>query len=98
MNINTHLFYICDYGNDHIQVFDRMFQFLFMFSLCYVESLFFKKRFMSLNLRAVHLTYILFKGKFLSSVGKGGDGEFEFKDPRCCCFHRMEENLYLRIW
>ena len=85
VDTDTNHFYICDCGNDRVQVFDRMFQFLFMFSekmngpigICILQETVYVTQYVgcSLNIYSVY-------GKFLSTVGKEGNGELEFKVPR----------------
>ena len=85
VDIDTNLFYICDYGNARIQVFDRMFQFLFMFDekmngpsgICILHE-----RVYVTQYRINCLNIYSLQGQLLNSVGKKGDRELEFKGPR----------------
>ena len=85
VDIDANLFYICDYGNDRVQVFDRMFQFLFVFSermrgpcgICILQEKVYVTQSKGCSLNIYSL-----QGKLLNTVGKGGNGKLEFKDPR----------------
>ena len=85
ISVDDGLYYICDYGNDRVQVFDRMFQFLFMFSekmnrpvgICILQEKIYVTQSNGCSLNIYSL-----QGKLLNSVGKEGNGELEFKDPR----------------
>ena len=82
---DTNYFYICDHGNARVQVFDRMFQFLFMFSekmngpcgICILQEKVYVTQYIGCSLNIYSL-----QGKFLSTVGMKGNGELEFKGPR----------------
>ena len=85
VDIDTNNFYICDYGNARVQVFDRMFQFLFMFSekmngpsgICILRENVYVTQSIGCALNIYSL-----QGKLLSTVGNKGNGELEFKDPK----------------
>ena len=99
MDTKTSYLYICDYGNNRVQVFNKSFQFLFVFSekmdgpcgICIFED----KVYVTQGL-GNSLNIYSREGKLLSSVGKEGSGELEFSDPRGhSCFYRMEKNICL---
>ena len=85
VDININNFYICDFGNARVQVFDRMFQFLFMFSermngpigICILQEKVYVTQSIGCSLNIYSL-----QGNFLYTIGKEGGGELEFKDPR----------------
>ena len=85
VDIDTNFFYICDYGNDRIQVLDRMLQFLFMFSekmngpcgICIFQEKVYIPQFKGCSLNIYSL-----QGNLLNSVGKEGNGQFEFEGPK----------------
>ena len=85
VDIDTNNFYICDYGNARVQVFDRMFQFLFMFSekmngpcgICILRENVYVTQSIGCALNIYSL-----QGKLLSTVGNKGNGELEFKVPK----------------
>ena len=85
ITMDNGLFYICDYSNDRVQVFDRMFRFLFLFSekmnrpigICILQEKVYVTQSIGCSLNIYSL-----QGKLLNSVGKEGNGELEFKDPR----------------
>ena len=98
VDIDTNNFYICDFGNDHVQVFDEMFQFLFMFSermngpcgICIFQENVYVTQYDGCSLNIYSL-----QGKFLSTVGKGGDGELEFKVPRGVAVSTEWRRIYI---
>ena len=77
--------YICDSGNDHVQVFNKSFQFLFLFSdkmdgpssICIKHNKVYVIHYRS-NLLTVYST----DGKYLKSVGGKGKNHLEFDQPR----------------
>ena len=85
ITVDNDLYYICDYSNHRVQVFGRMFQFLFVFNekmngpcgICILQEKIYvtQSKGCSLNIYSLH-------GELLSTVGKEGSGELEFKDPR----------------
>ena len=98
VDIDTNLFYICDYGNDRVQVFDRMFQFIFVFSkrmngpsgICILPENVYVTQSKGCSLNIYSL-----QGEFLSTVGKEGNGELEFKDPRGVAVSREWGRIYI---
>ena len=98
MDVETHLFYICDYGNARVQVFDKMFQFLFMFSekmdgpcgICVLQEKVYVTQFGTNCLNSYSL-----QGKLLNSVGKEGNRELEFKDPRGVAVSTEWRRIYI---
>ena len=98
ISVDDGLFYICDYGNDRVQVFDRMFQFLFVFSermnrpvgICILQENVYVTQSKGCSLNMYSL-----QGKLLSSVGKEGNGELEFKDPRGVAVSTEWRRIYI---
>ena len=98
VDIDTNNLYICDYGNARVQVFDKLFQFLFMFcekmngpcGICILQERVYVTQYKgcSLNIYSV-------QGKFLSTVGKEGNGELEFKDPRGVAVSTEWRKIYI---
>ena len=77
--------YICDFGNDRVQVFNKTFEFLFQFSdkmerpsgICIKGS----KVYVTQKISHL-LTIYSIDGKYLLSVGKKGNDHLEFDKPR----------------
>ena len=77
--------FICDGGNDRVQVFNKSFEFLFLFSdkmnvptgICIKHNKVYITQFRS-NLLTVYST----DGKYLKSVGGKGKNHFEFDMPK----------------
>ena len=98
VDIDTNNFYICDYGNARVQVFDRMFQFLFMFSdkmngpcgICIFRENFYVTQSIGCSLNIYSL-----QGKLLSTVGNKGNGELEFKVPRGVAVSTEWRRIYI---
>ena len=85
IDTKTDHFYICDSGNDRVQVFNKSFQFLSMFSekmncpsgICIFQDKVYVTQYKGNNLNIYSREY-----KLLSSVGKKGSGDLEFNNPR----------------
>ena len=81
----TNYLYICDGGNDRVQVFNESFEFLFLFSdkmalpadICIQHNKVYVTQYNS-NLITVYSN----DGKFLHSVGGQGNNHLEFDGPR----------------
>ena len=81
----TNYLYICDDGNNRVQVFNKSFEFLFQFSdkmdrpsgICIKRNKVYVTQ-NSLNLLTVYST----DGKYLKSVGGKGKNHLEFDEPR----------------
>ena len=81
----TSYLYICDYGNDRVQVFNKTFEFLFHFSdkmerpsgICIKGNKVYVTQYSS-HLLTVYST----DGKYLLSVGRKGNDHLEFDKPR----------------
>ena len=81
----TSYLYICDYGNDRVQVFNRTFEFLFQFSekmegpscICIKGNKVYVTQ-SSSHLLTVYST----DGKYLLSIGKKGNNHLEFNQLR----------------
>ena len=80
----TNYLYICDDGNNRVQVFNKSFEFLFQFSgkmdvpsgICIKRNKVYVTQFRS-NLLTVYST----EGKYLDSVGGKGKNHLEFDEP-----------------
>ena len=85
IDATTDHFYVCDYGNDRVQVFNKSFQFLSMFSekMCgpYGICIFQHKVYVTQTLGHYFNIYSR-ECKLLSSVGKKGSGGLELNSPR----------------
>ena len=98
VDIDTNLFYICDYSNHRVQVFNKIFQFLFMFSekmngpcgICILQEKVYVTQY-----RINCLNIYSLQGKLLNSVGKKGNGELEFKDPRGVAVSTEWRRIYI---
>ena len=85
IDTKTSYLYICDNGNNRVQVFNKSFQFLFVFSekmnrpsgICIFEDKLYVTQAQGNSLNIYSL-----EGKLLSSIGKEGSGELEFNGPR----------------
>ena len=81
----TNYLYICDDGNNSVQVFNKSFEFLFQFSdkmdgpsgICISRNKVYVTQYGS-NLLTVYSP----DGKYLQSVGGKGENHLEFDDPR----------------
>ena len=84
IDIKTDHFYVCDSGNDRVQVFTKSFQFLSMFSekmngpngICTFQD----KMYVTQN-KGNNLNIYSRECKLLSSVGQKGSGELELNGP-----------------
>ena len=97
-DIDTNLFYICDFSNDRIQVFDKMFRFLSSFSEkmdhpCGICIL--KERIYVTQSKGCSLNIYSLQGKLLNTVGKKGNGKLEFKDPRGVAVSTEWRRIYI---
>ena len=98
ITVENGLFYICDYSNNRVQVFDRMCRFLFMVSekmhgpsgICILQETMYitQSKGCSLNIYSL-------QEEFLSTVGKEGDGELEFKEPRGIAASTKWRRIYI---
>ena len=98
VDIDTNLFYICDFSNDRIQVFDKMFRFLSSFSEkmdhpCGICIL--KERIYVTQSKGCSLNIYSLQGKLLNTVGKKGNGKLEFKDPRGVAVSTEWRRIYI---
>ena len=98
VDIDTNNLYFCDFGNARVQVFDRMFQFLFMFSEkmngpCGIYIL--QENVYVTQSIGCSLSIYSLQGKFLTAVGKKGDGELEFKNPRGVAVSTEWSRIYI---
>ena len=98
IDTKTDHFYVCDFGNDRVQVFNKSFQFLSMFSekmngpngICIFQHKVYvtQSKGNSLNIYSREC-------KLLSSVGKKGSEEFEFSDPRSITISSEWSRIYI---
>ena len=92
----TNNIYVCDGGNDRVQVFNESLEFLFTFSdemstpisICINLN-----RVYVTQYSAHYLTVYSTKGRYIESVGKEGDKELEFNCPRGVAVSTVKKNL-----
>ena len=85
IDLTTSYLYICDFGNDRVQVFNKTFEFTFQFSdkmegpsdICIKGNKVYVTQ-SSSHLLTVYST----DGKYLLSVGRKGNNHLEFDKPR----------------
>ena len=90
--------YICDVGNSRVQVFNKSFEFVFLFSekmntpfgICIKQNKVYVTQFSSHCLN-VYST----EGKYLNSVGVKGKKELEFDQPRGLDISTDRDGIYL---
>ena len=98
IDTKTDHFYVCDIGNGRVQVFNKSFQFLSMFSekmngpygICIFQDKVHVTQSKGNNLNIYSREY-----KLLSSVGKKGSGELEFNDPRGITVSIERSRIYI---
>ena len=94
----TNNVYVCDFGNNRIQVFTSSFDFLFHFNqkmdgpcgICIHENKVYVTQLLS-NLMTVYSI----EGKFLQSVGKKGNGKLEFLIPGGVAISTIKNLAYI---
>ena len=94
----TNNIYICDGGNKRVQVFNESLEFLFTFSeemmspdgICIYLNKVYVTQF-----DANYLTVYSFEGRYIQSVGRGGDKELEFKCPRGVAVSTVNNLIYI---
>ena len=97
----THNLYICDSGNNRVQVFNESLEFLFTFSehmkgpvgICISINKVYVTQLAAHNL-AVYST----EGRYLQSVGREGKKELEFTYPRAVAVSIENELIYICDW
>ena len=98
IDTTTDHFYVCDCGNDRVQVFNKSFQFLSMFSEKMngpYEICIFQDKMYVTQILGHYLNVYSRECKLLSSVGKEGSGELEFNDPRGITVSREWDKIYI---
>ena len=81
----TSYLYICDFGNDRVQVFNKTFEFLFQFSdkMGRPSNICIKGNKVYVTQNSSHLlTVYSTDGEYLLSVGRKGNNHLEFDEPR----------------
>ena len=94
----TNLLYICDRGNNRVQVFDKFLKFLFLFSeeICDPDGICISQEKVYITQRKTHLLNVYTTGgKYLESVGGKGKGELEFDTPRGLCISTETNRIYI---
>ena len=94
----TNNIYICDGGNNRVQVFDESLEFLFTFSeemkfpdgICIYLNKVYVTQF-----DADSLTVYSIEGRYIQSVGRGGDKELEFHWPRGVAVSTVNNLIYI---
>ena len=94
----TNNVFVCDKGNDRVQVFTESFKFLFDFS----ENVFLPCS-MCISNNSVHVTQhaghclneYTAEGKFLKSVGKEGKKKLEFLYPHGVAVSNVKNRIYI---
>ena len=94
----TNNIYVCDGGNDRVQVFNESLEFLFTFSdkmnspfgICINLNRVYVTQF-----RAHSLTVYSIGGKYIQSVGKEGNKELEFIHPRGVAVSTVNNLIYI---
>ena len=95
---NNNNLYICDGGNNRVQVFNESFEFLFLFSdkmdfpagICIKHNKVYVTQFTS-NLLTVYST----DGKYLKSVGGKGKNHLEFDEPSGLDISTKFDRIYI---
>ena len=98
IDTKTDHFYVCDFGNNRVQVFNKPFQFLSMFSekmngpygICIYQNTVYVTQCKGNNLNIYSR-----ECKLLSSVGKKGSGVLEFNDPRGITVSSKWSRIYI---
>ena len=94
----TNYLYICDGGQDCVKVFNKSFQFMFLFSEKMHQPdgirILQKKVYVTQTGSDVLNIYTT-EGKFLESVGGKGDGNLEFDVPRGLCISTEMNRIYV---
>ena len=94
----TNLLYICDRGNNRVQVFDKSFRFLFLFSeeICDPDGICINQEKVYITQRKTHLLNVYTtEGKYLESVGGKGKCSLEFDTPRGICVSIETSRIYI---
>ena len=98
INPENNYIYICDGGNNRVQVFNKSFEFVFQFSgkmngptgICIKQNKVYVTQYSSHCLN-VYST----EGKFLNSVGVKGKNELEFDQPRGLDISTEKDRIYI---
>ena len=98
INPENNSIYICDEGNDRIQVYNKSFEFVFQFSdkmntpagICIKQNKVYVTQYTSHCLN-VYST----EGKFLNSVGMKGKKELEFDKPKGLDISTDKDRIYI---
>ena len=98
INSETNNIYVCDGGNNRVQVFNESLNFLFTFSdkmnsphgICINLN-----RVYVIQFNAHSLTAYSTEGKYIESVGKAGNKELEFNCPRGVAVSTVTNLIYI---
>ena len=97
----TNNIYVCDGGNNRVQVFNESLEFLFTFSdkmntpdgICINLN-----RVYATQYRANSLTVYSIEGKYIQSVGREGNKELEFNSPKGVAISTVNNLIYICDW
>ena len=94
----TNLLYICDRGNNRVQVFDKCWEFLFLFNegISDPDGICINQERVYVTQRKTHLLNVYTtEGKYLESVGGKGNRNLEFDTPRGLCVSAERNRIYI---
>ena len=98
VNSDTNNIYICDGGNNRVQVFDESLEFLFTFSDEMNEPkgicIYLNKVYVT-QYGANSLTVYSTEGRYIESVGRRGEKELEFQYPRGVAVSNVNDIIYI---
>ena len=90
--------YICDLGNDRVQVFTKNLEFIFDFkeNMCWPVGICINHSKVYVTQYGRHsLNVYSTEGKFLNSVGKKGNGKLQFDWPRAVVVSNEKKRIYI---
>ena len=98
IDTKTDHFYVCDFGNDRVQVFNKSFEFLFMFSekmngpcgICIIQD-----KVYVIQSKGNNLNIYSRECKLLSSIGREGNGKIEFGYPQSIAASSELSRIYI---
>ena len=95
--VNNYI-YICDFGNNRVQVFNKSFEFVFQFSekMNSPAGICIKQNKVYVTQNGSHcLNVYSTEGKYLNSVGVKGKNELEFDEPRGLDISTEKSRIYI---
>ena len=98
INPVDNIIYICDFGNNRVQVFNNSFEFLFQFSekMNSPAGICIKQNKVYVTQNSSHcLNVYSAEGKYLDSVGVKGKNELEFDEPRGLDISTGRDRIYI---